>query len=462
MSTFSGLSGALSALYAQRRGMDVTGQNIANANTEGYSRQRTDLQAIGGPTTPGLYATTNGVGAGVTVSGVARIQDTFLEARGRAEHAQNSYLSGQKQIYAAIEQAFGEPGDTGLQSQLSEFWSAWHDVANQPGDPAARTQLLQRASTVASSLRGTHDTLASLFTTGREQLDTTVTEVNNATKQVADLNQAVVRAKQAGLPVNELADQRDLLVMRIAELTGATATTRDDGSVDVLLSGSSLVSGPNARTLEAFGAGRIDDVAATPVGVRWADTKAAAAVPSGQLASTLQTLGTILPDTAASLDSVAANLASTVNTQHKLGFDQNGVAGVDFYTGTTAATIAVAVTDPAKIAAASGAASGGGGTLDGSNADALAALGTAVTGPDRLYRQVVVDLGVAAQTANRRAGIQDTLTQDADTARTAQSGVNLDEEMTNLVAFQRAYQAAAKVISTIDATLQDVLNMVGR
>jgi flagellar hook-associated protein 1 FlgK len=112
VSTFSGLSGVLSALYAQRRGMDVTGQNIANANTEGYSQQRVELRALGGPTTPALYATANGAGSGVTVSGVTRIQDAFLEARGRAEHAQNAYLAGQKQIYGNIEQALGEPGTT--------------------------------------------------------------------------------------------------------------------------------------------------------------------------------------------------------------------------------------------------------------------------------------------------------------------------------------------------------------
>jgi flagellar hook-associated protein 1 FlgK len=315
---------------------------------------------------------------------------------------------------------------------------------------------------VASSLHGTHDTLASLFSTGREQLDAITTEVNNAAKQVAQLNQAVVRANQAELPVNELADQRDKLVLHIAELTGATAVARVDGSVDVFLGGSSMVNGPNVRTLAASGAGRLDDVATSPVAVQWADNGAPAGVPSGQLASTLQTLGKTLPDFANSLDQVAANFASAVNTQHKLGFDKSGTAGVDFYSGTTAATIAVAITDPNLVAAASSAASGGGGTLDGSNADALAAIGTAAAGPDRLYRQVVVDLGVAAQTANRRAGIQDTITQDIDAARTAQSGVNLDEEMTNLVSYQRAYQAATKVISTINEMLTDVLNLVGR
>ena len=87
MSTFSGLSGALSSLYAQRRGLDVTGQNIANANTEGYSRQRVDMQSIGAPAGPSVFSTWNGAGSGVTVSNVTRLHDDFLEARARNEHA---------------------------------------------------------------------------------------------------------------------------------------------------------------------------------------------------------------------------------------------------------------------------------------------------------------------------------------------------------------------------------------
>src|SRR5690242_20028904 len=132
MSTFSGLSTALSALYSQRRALDVTSNNIANVNTEGYSAQRATMTEVNDVRVPAVYATGNPGPAGVEVSDVSRLHDEFLDSRTRAERGLNSYLSGQKDVYAKIEQVIGEPSDTGIQSQMSDFWSAWHDVANRP------------------------------------------------------------------------------------------------------------------------------------------------------------------------------------------------------------------------------------------------------------------------------------------------------------------------------------------
>src|SRR3954451_3950853 len=120
-STFGGLNTALSALYAQRRGLDVTGQNIANANTEGYSRQRVDMRSIGGQEVPALYSVWNGAGAGVDIASVSRTRDAFLEARGRAEHGQAAYLTSQAQTFSNIESIFQEPSDTAMQSQLDDY-----------------------------------------------------------------------------------------------------------------------------------------------------------------------------------------------------------------------------------------------------------------------------------------------------------------------------------------------------
>jgi flagellar hook-associated protein 1 FlgK len=454
---FAGLNTALTALYAQRRGLDVTGQNIANANTEGYTRQRVDLRAVGGPITPAIYATTDGTGEGVDVANVERLRDTFLESRGRAEHAQSAYLDAQNTVHSSLELVFKEPSDTGLQSQLSDLWSAAHDLANRPGDAAARTQLLQRGTQVASTLNSFHDTLGSLWSSTREQLDAVTTDVNTTASTVARLNQAIVNARSAGLASNELEDQRDLLVMHVSELTGATALPRKDGAVDLMVGGSSLVSGPNARKLTVTGAARFIDQATSPVSLEWVDTKTPASASGGQVASVLETLGTTIPKYSTAIDRVAASLISTVNTQHKAGFDLAGNRGGDFFSGYDAGTIGVAISDPSLLAAAGSA----GGSLDGSNADALATAGTAVGGADRTYRQLVVDLGVATQTINRRSAIQSTTVQDVDAARAAQSGVNLDEEMTNMIMFQRAYEAAARVMTTVDGMLDTLINRTG-
>ncbi|GII24520.1 flagellar hook-associated protein FlgK [Planosporangium mesophilum] len=470
MSTFSGLSGALSSLYAQRRGMDVTGQNIANANTEGYSRQRIDMQAVGGSAVPAMYSVSDGTSGGVTVSAVARVQDTFLETRGRIEHAQNSYLADQNLVYTKVQQAFGALSTTGLQTQMSEMWSSWHDLANHPGDGATRAQVLARSATVADTLHMTHDALGSLFTTSREQLDAIATDINSTAAQVAQLNQAVVRGTQAGLPVNELADQRDRLVMHLTELTGATAQLRENGSLDVTLGGSGLVNGDVARQLTVGGARRLEDVAGAPVTLTWTDNNAQVIVPSGQVASSLEALNSIIPDYSARLDGVAKTLADTVNALHvgppagtAQAYDRSGAAGGAFFGApsgatVTASNISVLITDPNKVAASGTTATGG--TLDGTNADLIAGIGVSVGSPDKAFRNLVSNLGVAAQRADRRAAVQDTLTKDVDSSRQAQAGVNLDEEMTNLIAYQRAYQAASKVISTLDSTFDSLINMV--
>ncbi len=465
MSTFSGLTAALSGLYAQQRAMDIAGQNIANANTDGYSRQRLDTQSVGGSAVPALFSIADGSTGGVTVAGVSRVQDAFLEARGQVEHARDSFLADQNQVYTEVQQAFNEPSDTGVQSQLADMWSSWHDLANSPGDASVRTQVIARATTLTSTLQSTHQALGSLFSTTREQLDVFTNDLNTTAGEVAHLNQSIVEATSAGLPSGDLADQRDKLVMHLSEMAGASALPQGDGSVSLFLGGSSLVNGNTTRQVSATGASRLEDVGGSPVALNWTDSGAPVSPQSGQAASMLQTMNSILPHYSAQLDSVAANVASVVNAQHTLGKDQNGNPGVNFFVSSdggpvTAASITVGITTPDQVAA-DGTPAATGATLDGSNADAIAMLGTITTGPDQQYRQVVADLGVAGQTADRQAGIQSALTTSVDSARDAQSGVNIDEEMTNLIAYQHAYQAAARVLNTVDSALDTLINHTG-
>jgi len=156
VSTFSGLNTVTTALWAQRRALDVTGQNIANVNTEGYSRQRADLQAIGGSTVPAFYSTSSGIGGGVSAENVQRIRDAFLEGRGHTEHANSARLLVEADTLEQIQTAFREPGDTGIQSLLSEVWDGWEDVANSPAPTPhgpRSSSAWRRWSAVSSSAR---------------------------------------------------------------------------------------------------------------------------------------------------------------------------------------------------------------------------------------------------------------------------------------------------------------------
>ncbi|WP_432830349.1 flagellar hook-associated protein FlgK [Dactylosporangium sp. CA-092794] len=464
MSTFSGLNTALSALYAQRRALDLTGQNIANANTEGYSRQRVELSPVEAVTDPGRWSTSNGVGDGVRITDVTRLHNEFNTNRTRAERGLNEYLQAQSGVYANVEQTLGEPSDTGLQSQLADYWSAWSDVANRPGDISARTALLTRARTVASTMNTTRQNLDNLFGATREQLDSDLAVVNQTSAGIADLNTRIALARTANMPTNELSDRRDQLVLRLSELTGATGRLNENGMVDVSLGGNLLVQGDTVRTLQSAGSTTVDGVGVAPVQVRFGDNGTPAAIATGTIASHLEALSRTIPNAVAGLDGVAQTLIQTVNAQHAKGFDITTAPpaatpapqpGGDFFSGTSAKDIAVAITDPTKVAASSTPTT----PFQGDNANLMAAIAKDPAGADTQYRDFVVDIGIQAQTINRRASAQQVIADDVTAAEQAESGVSLDEEMTNMLMFQRAYEAAAKVISTVDTTLDTLINM---
>ncbi|GAA0817793.1 flagellar hook-associated protein FlgK [Spirilliplanes yamanashiensis] len=455
-STFSGISGALSSLQAQRRGLDVTGQNIANANTEGYSRQRVNMESQGAGIVPARWSVGTQVGDGVRVAEVERVRNEFLENKGRAEHSTNAYLANQASVYGYIESSFGEPSDTGIQRQMSDFWAAFSTVSTNPDSKegvAARTVVMTRAETLITGMKDAKGSLTTQWDSTRTQLDAYVNDVNTTASTIANLNDTIRRANASGLPVNELADQRDQLTMHLSKLTGATAVARDDGTADVFLNGSTLVSGVSARQIEVQGAGRLTEAGSDPVRIAFADSSNPVTL-GGTMGSVTESLSKTIPGYADALDGIARSLADTVNAVHTTGYGSDGVTGRPFFAGTTADTLRVAITSPTQVAASAEP----GGSLDNSIAEKLAKLGTANNGPDAQYRSLIGRLGVESQSAARRSDIQGVITERSDAARESESGVSLDEEMTNLLSYQRSYEAASRVISTIDEVLDVLVN----
>jgi flagellar hook-associated protein 1 FlgK len=454
-SSFGSINTALTSLYAQRRAIDVAGQNIANVNTEGYTRQRVDMQSQVGSISSAMYARSDGVGTGVGVTDVSRLRDEFLENRGRTEHSNSAYLTAQSAGYASIENAFAEPNDTALQAQMGQMWDSWSDVANNPKDTAARSALIEQSSTVADQLNDLHSSLAGQFSNNRTQLTAYADDVNTTAAAVAQLNDNIVKAKASGIAANDLEDRRDTAVMHLSELTGATASARANGAVDVFIGNSTIVSEFTTRSVQATGAQRLDDVGAPPVALTWADTNQTAAA-GGTVGAMVDTMTTVIPGISASLDAVAKKLADTVNALHQGGYSADGTTGQDFFSGDSAATIKVAITDPNKVAYASSTA-----TLDHSVADQMADLGNSSTGADSQYQTMIGQLGVSAAASTRRNDIQSSVTEQADADRESTSGVNLDEEMTNLLTYQRGYEAASRVLTTVDSMLDQLINRTG-
>jgi flagellar hook-associated protein FlgK len=309
VSDFAGLHIALSSLYAQRRGLELAGHNVANANTEGYSRQRVDLVNVGPPLNPAFWSRWEGDGGGVRVQDVIRYRDQFLEIRAALEHGAQAHLEQARVVLDRLEQLFAEPGDVGIGRQLTDFWAGWDDVANHPDSSAARSQLLERATTLATALNEASTAITQMRTDAITELSALVEEINTTAGTIAKLNESIKNAAIAGLSTNDLQDRRDLLVNELAGMAGVTVRPGEWGQVHIYLSGTPLVSEDRAEALAL-------DAGSDPVVVRWVKDGFPATISSGKAGGMLESINTTLPNYLTDLDAVALRLRDDVNALH--------------------------------------------------------------------------------------------------------------------------------------------------
>ncbi len=459
--TFSTISTALTALQTSRIALDVAAGNVANVGTEGYVRRRIEAESIGAPTQPAMWSRYEMAGSGVRVAGLTRMADPFLDARARHEHGVQSYMDVRQGSLARLETGIGEPGDHGVTAELAGFRQAWYDLANNPSSGAARSQVLARAESLAQTFSVQARNLGTEASDQRGRALALVAEVNTAADALAATNEAVASARLTGADASDLLDRRDTLAMRLSELTGAVATATTQGTLDVTVNGVALVTGNAAGRLDVVSGIAADGSAdGSPVSFGVVDPSGAGPVDpgslGGELGGTAAILSTTLPQYISDLNDVAQLLADTVNAAHASGYDASGAAGVALFTYDPAdviGTLTVAVTDPSQVAA-----SGlPGGVVDGSNAQLLGGPNPA----EAEYQRFVNGVGTEVVAANRLAASQLALTNQVDVSREQLSGVSLDEETVTLIANQRAYEAAARVLSTIDSMLDTLINRMG-
>ena len=472
MSTFGGLSIAASGLNAAQAALNVTGQNVANANTPGYTRQRVDQSALA-QTALATYFTQNSVGDGVNVTGVSRVNDAVVDARVNSTAGSAAYWSTSSDAVSSVETSLNEPTTSGLASQMSTFFNDWQTMANNVGTtsaPGAATALIQQGQLVASTMSSGYSAAAQGWSDAQTGAAATVTTINSTASNIADLNKTIRSLTAAGGNVNSLLDQRDAAVTKLAGLTGATTRSNADGTVDVVVGGNTLVSGDTSRAVVLGGASTFSGAATSPVTLNWADTGTAVSLDSGEMAARIATLqpadpsgsgtGGVFAEAAKAYDDAATALATQVNALHTTGTTSTGAAGGAFFsftssTGPAALNLVVVPTSASGIAAADGTK----GTNDNSIADKIAQLGTSATSPNAGWAAYVSRIGSQSQTAAARSTTATTASTAATTAQTSVSGVDLDEETSNLVIYQHAYQASARVISTINDVLSTLINM---
>lgn len=572
-STFFGLEMGRRALQTQQKALDVTGHNIANSNTEGYTRQRATIQATAPYTYPGYNRATGPgqLGTGVEVTEIKRIRDTFIDGQFRQENAPTGEWEIRQGVLAQLESIFNEPSDTSIRSVMTQFWADLQTLANRSDDGAARKVVRQRGMDLASTFNSVDQQLASLQQNLDANLKIKVSDVNNVSQQIYDLNKQIVKVESLGDNANDLRDRRDLLVDQLSKLANVNVRENPNGSVTISMGGRILVNEQAANKLKTVE----DPNNSNFSNVVWELDGAAANISSGEIQGIIYSRDTIMANQRSEINRMALRFMTIFNGQHQLGYgldsntdvptyvagsgttaanitawgapstldfsnpqtlvimvdnndpqvitlDQNyadadalvtainsklsgATASVDtvtgqlkftsnttgdsssiivsgdaadelgfgriFFAGSSAADMSVDsnIDNVDHIAAASNAPTGTPAVIapgDNGNALALVALQHDYTTMgkytfDDYYRGITSTLGVDSEAAQKMLENQTLVLSQIDSQRQQVAGVSLDEEMTNMIKFQQAYNAAARIVTTVDEMLDTLISRMG-
>jgi flagellar hook-associated protein 1 len=448
-----GLNTVMRALLTQQQAMDITSQNVANANTEGYTRQRVHMQAVAPAGVPS-------VGGGVDVQGIERIRDQFLDFQIRMESGSEGEYRMRSESLAMAEISLNEPSEGGLLQLMDAFFNAWRDLANAPEETTARQAVIEAGSALAFAGQRANGTFTALQDDANSRISSTVDEINSLASEVARLNQQIMSQRVGGDPASELTDQRDMALDRLSQITNLQVIEKGSGETDLFIGGRALVL--SNKNFELYVDPNI--LNNNYFDVKWTADSTVAQFSTGEMKGLLLQRDTDLPARVADLDTLIGQLIVDVNAVHAAGFASDGVTtGTAFFTGTDSSDVAVnaaVVASPALVAAAAVAAATG----DNTNAHTMTGLQFAlnlVGGTqtyDAFYTGMVTKLGVGARDTAALAANQQQVITRVEQLRQSVSGVNLDEEMVALVQYQRAYEAAAQIISKIDEMLDRLIN----
>jgi flagellar hook-associated protein 1 len=451
MSLASLLSIARSALAVHQRAMEVTGHNVANANTVGYSRQSLQVQSASPLVLPKFS-----MGRGVEANQISRQRDTFYDAAYRRDNGSLGQSTTTHEYLSQVEATLNEPSTDGLSSSMDGLFNSLADLANDPASKVSRNLVVSAGTRMAQQLNSLSQQVGRIAKEGADNLKVQVDQVNGLASQIAELN---VKIMQSGGPnggSSDLMDQRDVLVDQLSQFMDVRVLSRADGSIGVVAGDTVLVDGAQSTKL-----------AAATVGSGWGVVPAGGGTPidpqSGSLKALSDLTQTKLPAVLAKLDQLAAALVTEFNQIHRAGYTPGGGTNVDFFdpAGTTASTIKLSAALLATSDNLAMSASGAPGNGDiATQLAGLATRGVASLGGET-FRESFVSLasgvGLDVTNSNRDLTAQQTLVSNDDATRTSTSGVNVDEEMINLIASQQAYSAAARLVSVADQMVQTIL-----
>ena len=448
------LETARRALITQQIGIAVTSHNVSNASTPGYSRQQVTLVP-----TLASKETFGYLGTGVMAESVTRIRDKFLDQQVQYSNSATGEADMQQQILSQVEASINEPSDAGLSSAMTNFFNSFQDLSLHPEESTARNGVIQQGTLMSDTFHRLHNEISQLQSSLVDDASAKVTQINQLTSEISDLDVRITNAGANGAEPSDLLDQRDLRIEELSKLANVTVGTDPKCSVMVSIGNTMVASRAGSVPLSVVQTGSQINIATSSGNVP-------VTIGGGELGGVQQLANTTLPGYLSQLDTLAGAMINRVNALHSTGYGTGTPppTGVTFFSGTTAADIAVnpaVASDPSMVAASADGTSG--------NNDIALAISNIVNEPllsgntltlAQYYNGVASGVGSAINGAEAVQNSQQLIMSQLESQRSSVSGVSLDEEMTNLIQYQRAYQAAARLVNTTNEMFQSIIDMV--
>ena len=453
------------SLQTQQQGVEVAGHNLANASNPAYSRQRLEIQT----STP-LPTTIGPVGTGANALAITQLRDTLLDQQIQGENSVISFLQSQQTALqyteagigeqlqgAGLTGAVGSPG--GLASDLSGLFNAFQDLSTAPSSMASRQAVISEAQQLTAQFNQLDQRLTAINGQLNQSVQTDVGSANQLLSDIAGLNHQIAGAESGTGAANDLRDLRQQKIESLSQLVNVQFSTDATGGASLSIGGQLLVAGGTVQdTLETYDSG------GGQLLVRTAGGGIPLTPAGGSIAGTIDARDGALKSLHDGLNTLATQMISQVNTAYRAGYDLNGNTGADFFTGTNASDMGVnaaLVSDPSSLQASGVAGAAG----DNQVVLALARMANAPQAGlgnqtfAQSYHGTITGLGTALASVNTQLADEQSVQSMLQTQRNSVSGVSVDEEMTNLVMFQRAFQASAHLVSVVDQMLGVVVSL---
>ena len=454
----SGLNTSLSiasqALQAQEAGVAVTSNNIANAKTPGYSRETVVLTE-----TASIPQGNGSLGGGVTLQGFSSVRDQLLDVRIQQQTSQQSSADAQVSSLDQVQSLFPSSGSS-LGGDLSAFFSSVSALSATPTSTVTRQAVLSAGQTLANQFNSVSNGLTSEQTSLNQQVETDVSQINKLSTQIASLNSQLSQISGQGQNSGSVQDQIGEDELQLSKLTNISITHTEGTDTITTGNGTPLVLGNQSYALSTSNNGSGLQQVLDSTGSNITET-----ISGGDLGGTIQARDTAIPKLLTQLDTLANQFANAINLAQASGVDQNGTAGGKLFNvpstiAGSAALISLATTDPKTIAASSDTASGGNGNVANLSAVATTKLGSGLS-PTDTSASLVYQVGSLISTATVDSSAIGISLSQLTQQQSSESGVSMDEESTNLIQYQQAYQAAAQVVNAVSTLFTATINMLG-